>query len=236
MRCSALIMLFLLLLANMTISSRLPPTKRSTTYKIFIEPLKDVSYCMTVAAIFCFFIGIFLPLNFIQLAASGKAMPETVQQYIIPILNAVSIIGRVIPGYLADKVGRFNMQFVMAVLTCLLVLCLWLPSQLDNNAKGILAFAGLYGFSMGAFVTLVPAVIAQVSPDMSKIGVRQGTAFAIVSVATLIGNPIGGALINKGSEHLTGLIIFTGITQAFGALLILLAKFKISNGQVLSLI
>ena len=178
----------------------------------------------------------FLPLNFIQLAASRVKIRASLREYVIPILNAVSIVGRVLPGYLADHVGRFNMQLLMAVLTCLLVLCLWLPGQFTGSANGVLAFAGLYGFSMGAFVTLVPAVIAQVSPDMSKIGVRQGTAFAIVSVATLIGNPIGGALVTAWPEHLSGLIIFTGITQAVGAFLILVAKLMINNGQFLALV
>jgi len=46
---------------------------------------------------------------------------------------------------------------------------------------------------------MAPALVAQIS-DIRKICVRNGTLFAIISIAALIENPIAGALVAKETE------------------------------------
>ena len=38
-------------------------------------------------------------------------MSPNLAQYLVSILNAASFFGRTMPGYIADKVGRFNTMF-----------------------------------------------------------------------------------------------------------------------------
>lgn len=99
-------------------------------------------------------------------------------------LNAASIIGRTVPGALADKIGRFNMFILMSVLSIIFVFALWIPAK--SNAL-IIVFACFFGFSSGAFVSIFPALIAEITPDLSKLGVRNGTSFAILSISALVG-------------------------------------------------
>ena len=93
----------------------------------------------------------------------------------------------------------------------------------------VIVFAVLYGFSSGAFVSLAPALVAQIS-DVRQMGVRTGTLFAIVSFAALTGNPIGGALVpdveNGSFEKLQ---IFSGVVMAVGATLFLAARIYIAG-------
>lgn len=84
---------------------------------------------------------------------------------------------------------------------------MWIPST--TNAP-IIVFAALYGFGSGAFVSLSPSLIAQIS-DVRQIGVRTGTLFAIISIAALISNPIGGTLITRWNGAYTGLQIYCGV-------------------------
>jgi MFS family permease len=125
----------------------------------------------------------------------------------------VRIFGRILPGIIADRFGRFNVMIVTTAFSAILVLALWLPSK--ANAP-IIVFASLYGFSSGAFVSLGPPLIAQISP-IREIGVRSGTFFLFVSIGGLTGSPIGGALISQDNGNFTSLQIFAGVTMAVGA-------------------
>lgn len=104
-------------------------------------------------------------------------------------------------------------MIVTTYVSAILVFALWIPAK--TNAP-IITFAALYGFSSGAFVSMAPALVAQFS-DIKKIGVRNGTLFAIISVAALVGNPIAGALIaqENGFLHLQvfcGALLMAGST------------------------
>jgi MFS family permease len=126
--------------------------------------------------------------------------------------NFSSIFGRVLPGIIADKFGRFNVMIVTTAFSTIIVLGLWLPSA--SNAP-IIVFCVLYGFSSGAFVSMLPSLVAQISP-IREIGVRNGTIFLCVAFAGLTGNPIGGALLSNGHGSFLHMQIFCGVTMAAG--------------------
>ena len=213
MRAAAFLILVLLIHANLTVKSRLPPNPKPWSFKEFTDPLKELPYFLVVASSFLFFFGMFLPFNYIILYAEKQGMSQRLASYLVAILNAVSIFGRIIPGAIADRIGRFNTMIVTTFISAALVLALWLPSR--GNVP-IILFVAFYGFSSGAFVSLAPALIAQIS-DIRQIGVRTGTMFAITSVAALVGNPIGGALITEEHGEYTHLQIFCGIMMVAGA-------------------
>lgn len=93
-------------------------------------------------------------------------------------------------------------------------------------------FAALYGLGSGAFVSLLPAMIAQIS-DIREIGLRVGTEFAIISVAALVSNPIGGAFIQHDHGGFRYLQIWCGVILLAGSSMYIFARaslvgFKIS--------
>jgi MFS family permease len=139
-----------------------------------------------------------------------------------------SVFGRTVPGYLADRVGRYNVMIIFSYLSAILVLALWLPSR--SNAPAIV-FSALYGFGSGAFVSLAPALVAQIS-DLREVGVRNGTFFSIISFAALTGTPIGGALVPDvlhGSY--TKLQIFCGVVMIAGATLFVAARVAVGGAR-----
>jgi MFS family permease len=96
-------------------------------------------------------------------------------------------------------------------------------------AFNFFVFAGLYGLFASAFTSLAPAVFAQIS-IMSQIGTRNGVQFAVISVAVLLGNPIGGQLIERYHRSFVGLQVFTGVKMLLSSCIFLLAKFKLAQG------
>ena len=226
MRICAFLILGCLIVANLTVKSRLPPSPKPLRLMEFITPLGEAPFLLVVIASFFFFFGLFLPFNFIIIAATTPPsghMSFALASYLLAILNAASIFGRTIPGYVADKIGRFNVMIFMAFFSAILVLALWIPAT--GNAP-IILFAALYGFGSGAFVSMAPALVAQIS-DIRQIGVRNGTMFAILSLAALCGNPIGGALLANNDGKFLHLQIFAGVTMMVGSVAFVMARWSL---------
>ena len=123
-------------------------------------------------------------------------MNKNLAFYLLAILNAASIFGRLIPNFLADKFGSFNL--VISASTCTAILIFVWPTA--TNTGGMLAFTLLYGFFSGAYVSLVPACVASLSSHIGEIGARIGFAWAVISFAALTGPPILGYVRCSGKR------------------------------------
>ncbi|KAE8163631.1 major facilitator superfamily domain-containing protein [Aspergillus tamarii] len=226
MRICGFLGLGLLIIANLTVQSRLQHHRKPFRPLDFVRPLRELPFVLTTAGTFFVYWGLFLPFAFIPTQAERYGMSAYMASYLIPILNAASILGRLVPPYLADLFGRFNLMMLTSLFSVIIVLALWLPSR--SNAPAIV-FTSLYGFSSGAAVSLAPALVAQIS-DLREIGVRSGTYFCIVSFAALTGMPIAGALL---PDPLHGsylkLEIFCGVVMFGGVVFYLLARGRISG-------
>ena len=187
----------------------------------FVRPLGEPAFGLLVLASFLIFFGLFLPLNFVILQALTVGTDPDLASYLLAILNAVSILGRTLPGWLGDRYGRFNVLTSTNFFSSIIVLALWLPSK---STAPVVVFAALYGFSSGAFVGMIPACIAQIS-DIRQIGVRTGTLFACVSIAALCGNPVGGALLSGNGGDFSHLQIFCGVIIIAGSMVYLAVRY-----------
>lgn len=101
-------------------------------------------------------------------------------------------------------------MIVVTYLSGILILALWLPASANLP---IILFAAFYGFSTGAAVSINPALVAQIS-KIQQIGSRVGLIFFLNAVASLLGSPIAGALVNNNSNgrlNFTKLQIFAGV-------------------------
>lgn len=116
-------------------------------------------------------------------------------------------------------------MIVTAFLSATLVLALWIPAK--SNVP-IILFSTFYGFSSGAFVSLAPALIAQIS-DIRQIGMRTGTMFAVISLAALTGSPIGGVLLSREGGQYLYLQIFCGVMMIAGSTIFVLARVSVGG-------
>jgi MFS family permease len=140
---------------------------------------------------------------------------------ILPILNAGSIFGRWLPGYYADKIGRYNAAIVTIVLTIVSVLGIWLP--VGDTKAGIIVFALLFGFSSGSNISLTPVCISQLCP-IENYGRYYATCFSIVSAGCLIGVPVAGRILDLNHGIYDGLIILVGVCYVGGGIGFIVAR------------
>ena len=116
-RIVAFMILFLMMIANLTVKPRTPPFRTPVNVMEFVVPFKEVSVVLVTFGAFLFFLGLFIPINYLPLEARSHGMAQSLIPYFVPILNGGSFFGRTIPGVLADKIGRFNMTAIMCYLS-----------------------------------------------------------------------------------------------------------------------
>ncbi|KAH6653061.1 major facilitator superfamily transporter [Truncatella angustata] len=221
MRIIAFMFLGMCGIASATIKSRLPPRPRPFVFSAYLAPFKQPSMALTMAACFLFFWGMFLPFSYITLQAESAGMDPSLAQYLLPILNAVSIFGRIGPGIVADKVGRFNSMIFITALSGVITLALWIPG---TSTGALIAYGIIFGFSSGGFISLAPACVAQIS-DIREIGIRTGTAFAVQSLGALTGSPIGGAIVKSMGGKYLGLQLFCGCVMTASVFVFIAARY-----------
>jgi len=92
-------------------------------------------------------------------------------------MNAGGAMGRVVPAYVSDRIGRFNLLIPAAFFSGLSCVVLWLGAETITQT---MMFCAVYGFFSGAFISLITPCIAQIS-DLGEIGARIGMLYTIIS-------------------------------------------------------
>ncbi|KZT01573.1 MFS general substrate transporter [Laetiporus sulphureus 93-53] len=204
----------LLLLANCLMRTRLPPKQSAATisWSQMRDVICDGAYLWSIAGAFLTSLGIYVPLFYLQLFAEDHGVDSRITTYCLAILNAGSIAGRLVPTFLADRLGVYNM-ILPSILACTALIFAIFGA---TNSAGIILVALLFGFASGAYISLIPSLLVQLCNSMSELGVKMGLAYTVVAVANLTGNPIAGALLGTGRNDATFLmwwraLVFTGV-------------------------
>jgi MFS family permease len=171
----------------------------STTKKSRIvewRAFREQSYTLYVAAIFFTFGGIWIPYFYIRVYAANALHITSTQSFaVMLILNGSGIPGRIVPAFLADKVlGTVNTYILIILFTSATLLC-W---PLVASTTSLVIWAMVYGFCAGGATFLMQASVASLTKGQKETGVKSGMAFGVVAFASLLGGPVGGALIRVG--------------------------------------
>lgn len=200
--------------------ARLPQNLKAGA-TIDFRALKDTNYAVTTIAVFLVEFAVFIPITYISSYAIHVGVGDKISYLLIAFLNLGAIPGRFLPGLIADRLGRFNVMTLTSFACAILTLALWLRS--GDNLAAIVCYAVLFGFWSGAAISLTPVCISQVC-DTQDYGKRNGTTFTIVSIGTLTGIPIAGAIQQRDGGEYEGLIIFGGVLYLAAAVAFTIAR------------
>ncbi|OAK93457.1 monocarboxylate permease-like protein [Phaeosphaeriaceae sp. SRC1lsM3a] len=229
MRTTAFILLFLLVVGNLTLKPYLPPSGRKFAIRDFFEPLREKAFVALTAAGFATYLGGFLPFTFIVSSGREVGMSAALAGYLVAIVNGSSTFGRIIPAYLGDKYGVFNVMIITTLFGSIFTFAVWLPAH--TNAP-LIAYAALYGFTSGCTFSIIPAMVASITSDMRKIGARIGTLYALSAVGALVGSPIAGAIVKRQGGDFEGLIVFSGTSIMVGVVLAIVSRWMIVGAKL----
>lgn len=219
MRVTAFIILGLLVIVNTTIKAFNPPQPRKLTLEMFWKPFTEYEFSTLAAGLGIFTFGMYVPMNYLQVEAVSSGMQDNIVQYLVAMFGAGSLFGRLLSGVFGDRFGLFNVFIIVCYIAGLWILALWIPAY--NDACRV-AFAVLYGFFSGAYVSQMPALVAQVSP-LRDIGIRVGLIFFCSAIPALTSNPIAGAILG-GDYHWASAKSFAGVMCVIGTCFVVLTR------------
>ena len=219
-RCLGLICLCCSFISIFLISSRLPPAQNAKAHPDF-RIFRQIPFLLVTIGIFLLEFALFIPLTYISSYAMHQGFSQKFAYHLIPIMNAGSVMGRVLPGYYADAVGPSNVCIFSVVLSFVACLCVWLPS--GHTVAGIILFSVLFGFGSGTSIAITPVVIGQMCKTQ-EYGRYYATTYTIVSIACLIGIPIGGSIVQAQGGSYTALIVFSGAIYVLSMIFLIWAK------------
>ncbi|KAI0430847.1 major facilitator superfamily domain-containing protein [Xylaria sp. FL1042] len=170
--------------------------------------LGDSYFIVYVMSIFFNNLGFFEPLFYLQSYAEshgGAGLPVT--KYLLSILNGSSIFGRLMPSALSRWFGVLN-AFIITVTLSSVSIFYWTSVY---NIAGSIALSVLYGFFSGGVVAFAPVVLTSITEDLSYLGTRLGVLNIFKGVASVVGAPIGGAIIQRSGGYL-GMQLFSAFS------------------------
>lgn len=137
------------------------------------------------------------------------------------ILNVVGIPARVLVGHLADRyLGALNTLIPVLFYVNVLAFC-WMGV---NSQTSLYVFVSFYGLGLASFQSLIPTTVARMTKDISKVGTRMGMVFTFLSFASLVGPPIGGALVSASGHTYIYAQAWAGASAAVGTALVVASR------------
>ncbi|EMC95040.1 hypothetical protein BAUCODRAFT_123523 [Baudoinia panamericana UAMH 10762] len=181
--------------------------------------LRDLPFWSYSMSNFFLFLGYMIPFTYVAVYGQTQlGMSQSASLNIIIAAQAASVGGRLIAGYAASKIGVM-IPWVTAGLASGVFCIAWVGIKSEG---AFIAYAILYGFFSGPLIPLPPSVFPIVCPDPKVLGARLGMAQGIGSIASLIGAPIAGSLLNTGrGENYIGLQLFSGLVMMLGGFLLI---------------
>lgn len=122
-----------------------PSRRKKTDFSI----LKKPEFLFLCAGLAIGYLGLFAPFFYVSSYAVAKGLSPSMSFYLISILNAASLFGRVLPGVLADRWGHFNFMVIALGASAIVGFC-WTAA---TSLPGLIVWSLTYGFTSGVSMT-----------------------------------------------------------------------------------
>ncbi|KAJ2074258.1 hypothetical protein GGH13_001442 [Coemansia sp. S155-1] len=125
------------------------------------------------------------------------------------VLNAGSVVGRVMAGVIADRFGCINTLLISIMLTVVIEMPLWMTAK---TITPLYVLCALYGLISPSFISINPVIIGR-HFDMDVLASIMGMTNLFGGLGVLAGNLAQGAIFDKYDkrEQFTNTIIFSGM-------------------------
>lgn len=105
---------------------------------------------LTCLGVFILYFGMFSPHFYVTSYAVEKGFSPTLAFYTVSIVNGASFLGRILPGFVADRYGNFNCYVSATMISGIIALC-WTKV---TSVAGLVIWSAAYGFTSGVGYTI----------------------------------------------------------------------------------
>ncbi|KAI8873570.1 MFS general substrate transporter [Ramicandelaber brevisporus] len=210
-RISGIIVAVLVAVSSLAVRRFLPPSATRQRFFDFTQ-LKDMRAAMFIVYSILFYGVIFIPFFYLPLFATRNGYSASTGSTLALLANLGSAFGRILGGFVSDRIGKFNTLILSISLALLSTLVLWLPFQTIGTAA---TYAVLYGIASGGQITMLSVTVAQVF-GVARLQSMMGLVMAFGAVGVLPGTPGAGQLLDSlgHGTNFTPLIVYFAIVLA----------------------
>lgn len=152
----------------------------------------DKRYMLFVAGTFFASATLSIVNSYISLfAKDNRLVTLDMSFYVVALLNAASLFGRIVPNFISDQIGPFNVISPCAVITGVLCLC----TESIHSEAAVLIMTLLLGFFSAAFISMPPVCFASLTANKAQIGTRMGMGYAMAGLGYMAGAPAAGSIL-----------------------------------------
>ncbi|CAK1550128.1 unnamed protein product [Leptosia nina] len=209
----------------------------SDEFKIALSEMLDVS--LLIDPVFILFsisnfltsIGFYIP--YVYTVPMSKNLGIENPAYLISIIGASNLVGRIILGYISDKpwVNRllaYNVCLTIAGISTAAAMLCW-------EFWGLAMYATAFGFTIGAYVGLTSVVLVDLL-GLEKLTNAFGLLLLFQGVASLIGPPFAGWLYDTYHSYSPGFYVAGGTISLSGIILFLIPFLEKRNSRRASVV
>lgn len=196
--------------AFFALSTTVPPRKKVAV--LSPEVFRNKAYTVYVAGACLASMAIYAPQTFSVTYATSKGVPVSLANYAPAIANGVSLFGRIIPLFFAQRIGPIN---VLAAFGCAsgIMMYFW---TLTNGAGAILAYDAIYGIASGGYGASLNPGAASFAPHTNQAGLYLGMCFFVSGWFWLAGTPITAQLKDTNDTYLEASIFCATVVLVGG--------------------
>lgn len=159
-------------------------------------------------------IGFYIP--YVYTVPMSEKLGVTNPAYLISIIGASNLVGRIILGYISDKpwVNRllaYNLCLTIAGISTAMAMACW-------EFWGLALYATTFGFTIGAYVGLTSVVLVDLL-GIERLTNAFGLLLLFQGIASLIGPPFAGWLYDTLQSYAPGFYVAGGTISLSGLIL-----------------
>ncbi len=158
--------------------------------------------------------------------ASDIGIPAVTAAGILSFVAASSIIGRLVIGFLSDRIGG---RIVLTVCLILITLALiWL--LFAEESWMFYLYVVVQGLSFASIVTLLPVLTAELF-GLKSLGVIMGTLIFVGIIGEAIGPTLTGSIFDITGSYRVAFLVCIGVIAATVILSLVLLRYKGKTGM-----
>ncbi|KAI8638406.1 major facilitator superfamily domain-containing protein [Parasitella parasitica] len=200
--------------------------KRSLRDIFEMSVLKDTNYLLWCCGSVIGLMGFFIPYFFVPANATYLGFSATQGSTLIAIMSAANFVGRILVGFIGDRIGRLNADIIFTFGSSLSSLLVW---NFANSYGVLIAFCTLFGLFCGSyFAMMTPITAAIVTPAQYPTAVSMLLLFNIIAI---FGISIASAIESGAhAEPYRVYKMFTGVTYLIGGIILVILKLRLTKG------
>ena len=184
------------LLTGCALASSPPPRPTATASFGTPSALRSPAFLVLYVSMLMVSVALFMVFIFLVPFAEEHGVGKVAAATLMGIVGASSIVGRLLLGALADRMGALR-TYRACFLVIALTYVLWLTT---TTYPWLLTFSITYGIVYGGFIALSPAVMADVFGS-ATMGRLIGVLYTSAGVGAVAGAPLAGLVIDRTGTY-----------------------------------